>query len=199
MYEKGKMTGKNIQYNEEGAMEKDIDYVEGDLDGECKFYADNKQLAVVMYYKKDILTGYSYEDKTGKLVPVIPIANGTGTVTSYFKNGNKSAFMQYNESFGDGERQLFYSNGKEDIIGKRINGYEQGIKKIYYPSGKIMKEENYLYGNLDGTAKYFAENGSLIYELNYYNGDLHGISKYYEAGKLTETLTYHYGMMEAKK
>ena len=199
MYEKGKMTGKNIQYNEEGAMEKDIDYVEGDLDGECKFYADNKQLAVVMYYKKDILTGYSYEDKTGKLVPVIPIANGTGTVTSYFKNGNKSAFMQYNESFGDGERQLFYSNGKEDIIGKRINGYEQGIKKIYYPSGKIMKEENYLYGNLHGTTKYFAENGSLIYELNYYNGDLHGISKYYEAGKLTETLTYHYGMMEAKK
>ena len=93
----------------------------------------------------------------------------------------------------------FTAMEKKTLLEKRINGYEQGIKKIYYPSGKIMKEENYLYGNLHGTAKYFAENGSLIYELNYYNGDLHGISKYYEAGKLTETLTYHYGMMEEKK
>jgi antitoxin component YwqK of YwqJK toxin-antitoxin module/Flp pilus assembly protein TadD len=199
IYEDGRLTGKDIQYNENGTVDKEYEYKEGNLDGAVKFYAENKQLAVVLYYKDDELTGYSYEGKDGNLVPVIPIKHGTGKVTAYFKNGNKSAEMNFSESYVDGDRVLYYSNGKEYVVGKRINGDDHGLKKVFYPSGKIMKEENYYYGNLHGNYKYYAENGTLISDLNFYNSDMHGVSKYYENGKLTETLVYYYDMLESKK
>ncbi len=199
LYEDGKLNGKDIQYNEAGTVDKEYDFKKGNVDGAVKYYADNKQLAVVLYYKEDELTGYSYEDKAGNLVPVIPIKYGKGKVIAYFKNGTKSAEMEFNESLGDGNRILYYSTGKEYVNSKRINGDDHGLKKVYYASGKIMKEENYYYGSLHGSVKHYAENGSLTADLNFYNGELHGINKYYEAGKLSETLTYYYDMLEAKK
>ena len=182
-----------------GTVDKEYEFKKGNVDGAVKFYAENKTLAVILYFKDDELTGYSYEDKQGNLVPAIPLLYGTGKLTAYFKNGNKSAVMQFNESLAEGERILYYSNGKEYINSNRINGDDDGIKKTYYPSGKIMREENFLHGNLHGTSKYYAENGNLINELNFYNSDLHGVCKYYEAGKLTETLIYYYDMLEARK
>jgi len=198
-YLDGKLEGKDIQYNETGAVDKEYDFKKGNVDGAVKFYADNKALAVVLYFTDDELTGYSYEDKQGNLVPVIPIKHGTGDITAYFKNGNKSAVMHYSESIAEGERIFYYTNGKEYINSNRVNGDDDGIKKMYYPSGKLMREENYVHGNLHGSSKHYAENGSLISEANYYNSDLHGICKYYEAGKLAETLVYHFDMLEAKK
>jgi len=198
-YADGHLNGKNVQYNEDGSVDKEIQYKNGDLDGPCIFYADNKSLAVVLYYKKDELTGYSYEDKNGNLVPVIQTPGGTGTVTGYFRNGNKSVQMAFNESLVDGERILYFTSGKEYVSGTRINGDDEGVKKVYYPSGKLMKEQNFIYGNLYGPLKYYAENGNLISEENYVNDNLHGICKYYEAGKLTETLVYYYGILTAKK
>ena len=198
-YLDGKLDGKDIQYNDAGTVDKEYEFKKGNVDGAVKFYAENKTLAVVLYFKDDELTGYSYEDKQGNLLPAIPLLHGTGKVTAYFKNGNKSAVMQFNESFAEGERIIYYSNGKEYINSNRINGDDDGIKKTYYPSGKIMREENFLHGNLHGSSKYYAENGNLINELNFYNSDLHGVCKYYEAGKLTETLIYYYDMLEARK
>lgn len=198
-YVEGKLDGKDIQYNEDGAVEKEMLFKKGDLEGEYRIYGDAKQLAVVMYYKADELLGYSYEDKNGALVPMIAVPRGSGKVTAYYKNGTKSLEMLFNESLVDGERNLYYSNGKERIIGQRVIGWDNGAKKLYYPNGKIMKEENYIYGNLHGNSKYYNENGSLIYDINFYNGDLHGNCKYYENGKLTENLTYYYGMLEEKK
>lgn len=198
-YQDGKLDGRDVQYNEAGSIEKEYDFKKGNVDGAVKFYADNKALAVVLYFKNDELTGYSYEDKQGNLVPVIPIKHGTGTVTAYFRNGNKSAVLEYNESLAEGERILYYTNGKEYVTGKRVNGDDDGVKKVYYPSGKIMKEETFVHGNLHGVSKHYTEDGKLLQEVNFYNGDFHGICKYYEPGKPVETLIYHYDMLEAKK
>ena len=199
VYEDGKLNGKDIQYNEAGMIMRDYDFKNGLVDGAVKYYGDNKQLAAVLYFTKDELTGYSYEDKTGNLVPVIPIKYGTGKITAYYKNGSKSVELAYNESLMEGKRILYYSNGKEYVNTNCINGSDDGTKKVYYPSGKIMKEETYINGNLHGPSRYYAESGSLISDLNYYNNELHGLCKYYEAGKLTETLVYHYDMLESKK
>ena len=199
VYEEGKVDGKDIQYNEDGSVDKEINFKKGTMDGESKIFADNKQLAIVLYYRNDVLTGYSYEDKSGNLVPVIPLKGGSGTATAYFRSGVKSAFMEFSESNIDGQRIIYASNGKEYIAVNRINGDQHGLKKIYYPSGKIMKEENYFYGNLHGVSKHYNENGSLISELNYYDGDLHGVCKYYEGGKPAETEMYYYGLLESKK
>ena len=199
MYENGKLNGKDLQYNESGMIIREYDFKNGMVDGAVKYYGENKQLALVLYFTKDELTGYSYEDKTGNLVSVIPIKYGTGSIAAYYKNGSKSAELTYNESLQEGKRILYFSNGKEYVNSSSVNGSDDGVKKVYYPSGKIMREENYINGSLHGLSSYYTENGSLISELNYYNNEFHGVCKYYEAGKLTETLVYHYDMLESKK
>lgn len=199
IYERGKLNGKDVQYNEFGNVYREYEFKNGVVDGTVKYYGENKQLALVLYFTKDELTGYSYEDKTGNLVPVIPVKYGSGSITAYYRNGNKSAELTYNESLQEGKRLLYFSNGKEYVNSTSVNGTDDGVKKVYYPSGKIMKEETYVNGSLHGLSRYYAENGSLISELNYYNNDLHGLCKYYEGGKLTETLVYRYDMLESKK
>ncbi|MBC7886278.1 MAG: tetratricopeptide repeat protein [Ferruginibacter sp.] len=198
-YVNGKLDGEDIQYDEQGVKNREFQYNNGELQGETKFIGDNGQLMVIMFYKNDNITGYSYEDKTGKLMPMIPLVNGAGTIDSYYRNGAKSAHMVFNEGVIDGERILYSANGKEKMVGNRVNGLENGSRKTYYLSGKIMREENYYYGERNGSSKYFNENGTLIYDLNFYLGNLHGDCKYYTAGKLAQTYTYYFGILESKK
>ncbi|MEP6948639.1 MAG: tetratricopeptide repeat protein [Ginsengibacter sp.] len=198
-YVNGKLDGPDVEYDEYGAKTREDMYKNGEQDGETRLYGDNGQLRVVFYFKDDNITGYSYEDKTGKLMPVIPVVKTAGAVDSYYKNGAKSAHMVYNEGVIEGERILYSTNGKEQVVSSHINGLENGVRKMYYPGGKIMKEENYYYGELNGTSTYYNENGSLIYERNYYLGNLQGDCKYYISGKLAQTYNYYNGILESKK
>ncbi|MEO5890287.1 MAG: tetratricopeptide repeat protein [Ferruginibacter sp.] len=189
-YTDGKLDGLDVQYDELGAKDKEFKYVDGELEDEMKYYGDNGQLMLIFYYKHGNLKGYSYEDKTGKPVPMIPLVKGAGVVDSYYKNGAKSTHMVFNEGLVDGARILYFTNGKEQVVSNRVYGMDNGSKKIYYPSGKIMQEENYYYGERHGSFKYYSENGTLIYDRNYYLGSLHGDCKYYTAANsLKHTLT----------
>lgn len=198
-YKNGKLDGKIISYNEAGKEDREYSYKDGDMEGETKFYGDNGELIIVFYYKKDNILGYSYFDKTGKLVPMIPLEKGAGTVDSYYKNGVKSAHMIFNEGEVDGERILYYTNGKKLLTSYRINGLENGPLKIYYPDGKLMKEENFYYDSPNGSFKYYNEDGSLIYNINYNLGSLNGECKYYSPEKLAKTYVYYYGVLESIK
>lgn len=198
-YTDGKLDGPDIQYNEQGTVEIESFYKMGALEGTVKYYGDNNQLALVFYYKSDDLKGYSYEDKTGKLLPMIPMVNGTGKVEAFYRNGSKSVYMELNEGLVNGARVFYFSNGKEQGVGSRINGLDHGTRKKFYISGKIMKEENYYYGERHGNFKYYNENGTLLSDLNYYLGTLHGDVKYYTEGKPAQTYTYYYGELESKK
>jgi len=196
--EDGLATGTFIQYNEDATVDKEINYKNGQTDGETKTFAD-KDLVVSFQYKAGVLKGYSYKDKTGKMVPPIPIEKGSGHVTAYFSNGNKSLDITFNEFQAYGKRIIYYPNGKEYVNSERIAGDDHGRKVVYYPNGKIMKEENFYYGTYDGLQKYYDQNGNLISEQNYYLDELHGESKHYTNGKLTATYIYYFGELESKK
>ncbi|MEO7121170.1 MAG: tetratricopeptide repeat protein [Ginsengibacter sp.] len=198
-YKDGKLEGADISYNEFGKVDKEYKYEDGNLNGATKYYGDNGQLMFVFYYKAGDIIGYSYEDKTGNLLQIIPLEKGAGTVDAYYKNGTKSAHMSFSEGVVDGERILYYSNGKEQVISTRINGLENGVQKRYYPDGKIMKEENFYYGQPQGSFKHYNEDGSLISDINFYLGDQNGDCKYYTHGKLTQTYFYYYGLLESVK
>jgi antitoxin component YwqK of YwqJK toxin-antitoxin module/Tfp pilus assembly protein PilF len=199
LYVDGKLDGADIQYNEQGMVERVDTFKNGEQNGESRLYGDNDELRLVFYNKNDNALGYSYEDKTGKLVPMIPIVKGSGVIDGYYKNGNKSVHMVLNEGLLHGERIIYSTNGKEQSVGSRVNGVENGIRKTYYVSGEIMKEESFYYGKLHGPDRYYSEDGSLIYELNYYLGSLNGDCKFYTAGKLSQTYNYYYGSLESKK
>lgn len=196
-YVNGNQNGKSIIYNDDGTLDKETNYKDGMLEGECLIYGDNNQPAIKLNYHNDILISYTYQNKEGKYIPPIALRNGTGLLTAYYKNGNKSAEINFVESAVTGIRKLYFSDGKPYLDGVRNSGYEQGVKKIYDPNGQLVAEENYYFGNLNGLINYYYPSGKIKSEENWYNGTQHGISKYFkEDGKLKETRQYYYGLLQ---
>ena len=200
VYDLGQQNSTIKMYQEDGTLDKEINYAEDEFDGEYKIYGDNNNLALVLIYSEGTLTGYSYEDKTGKLITTMPLKAGAGKIVSYYKNGTKSAEFDMEEDEVNGTRNVYSSTGKPYIEGKRLVGYDHGPKKVYYNTGQLEKEENYYYGTLHGTVKCWWENGKSKSEEMYYNGEKHGIQKFYDnTGKLIQTLTYYYGILQSIK
>jgi antitoxin component YwqK of YwqJK toxin-antitoxin module/tetratricopeptide (TPR) repeat protein len=193
----GSLNGISTAYNEDGSLDKEFIYKDGELDGEFKMYGEDKQLAVIFTYKSGKFISYTYEDKNGKLVPSIPVKNGKGAITAFYKNGTKSVEMDFEGDEVNGKRNIFFTSGKPYVQGARLLGYEHGNKKIYYANGQLYRDENYYYGNLHGTVKKYWDNGKLKSEENWYNGEQHGVTKNYDqSGKLTQTLTYYFGSLQ---
>jgi antitoxin component YwqK of YwqJK toxin-antitoxin module/tetratricopeptide (TPR) repeat protein len=197
-YVDGKIHGKNLQYNEDGTLDKEMDYKEGEFDGEFKMYSGNKELMLVYIYKKGRLKGYTYEGKDGKLIPMISLPKLAGKVVAYYKNGIKSAEVEFSNNVVNGVRNLFYSNGKPYVVNTREAGVDNGVKKVFYPNGKLMKEEYYIYDLLQGHVKYYDQLGNLLFDQEYHAGNLHGNSVWYAAGKPVATYWYYNGVLEEK-
>ncbi|QEC68406.1 tetratricopeptide repeat protein [Panacibacter ginsenosidivorans] len=195
-YVDGKEQGEEILYKEDGTKDRILTYNKGQLDGTYIVYGDNNEIAIQLTYHNDVLINYTYYGKDGKLVTPIPVKNGTAMVTAYYKNGNKSAEVNYENSDVNGVRKFYYTSGAPYIDGARLYGYDNGIRKTYYTNNRLAKEENYYYDNLHGTVKSYYPNGNIKAEENWYNGELNGASKYYdETGKLKETRTYYYDLL----
>lgn len=195
-FKDGNLSGTDKMYNRDGTMDQLGNYTDNHLEGEYQFFGENNQLAVALIYKNGELKGYSYEDKTGNRVAPVLLKGSTGKVSSFYKNGNPSAELNFLNNDVQGPRKIFFTTGKPLVEGIREFGYDNGVKKFYYPNGALWKEENFLLGNQHGISKWYYANGKLEREENYYNGDLHGTCKYYdEQGKLKQTRTYYYDIL----
>lgn len=196
-YNNGRLNGPGKMYNEDGSPDKEYTYNENRLDGEYKLYGDKGMLIAVFNYNLGELVSYSYEDATGKLVPAIPFKVGTTAMVAYYKNGTKSAEINYEDGAVNGIRNLYFSNGKPYVTGNCLLGYDHGAKKVYYPNGQLEKEENYYYDELNGLVKTYWENGKIKSEENWYKGERHGITKKYDNnGNLQQTLNYYFNILQ---
>ncbi len=199
-YVDGDIEGVSITYNKDGSKDKEFNYLNGNYEGPLKVYGDNNQLAYQINYHQGKIESYTYEGKDGKLVSPIIVKNGTTTLVAYYKNGIKSAEINFEDDDVHGVRKVYYSNGKIYIDSKRDLGMDEGVKKVYYASGQLEYEEPYYQDLINGLAKRYHPNGKLKSEENFYLGDLHGLSKYYdETGKLIQTREYYYDILQSIK
>ena len=224
-YDEDRFNGECKWYYENGNISTDNNYYNGMLDGVRKTWHDNKQpereaqfeddqaVGTFSYYSPDgqligkrnfednIITSYTYLDKTGKLVDPVKFVNETGKIVCYFQNGNKSIEQEYQAGMTQGHRIEYYSNGTvyKDEFYK--DDTREGTTKYFYSNGATKIEENYYLDELDGPARYYYDNGKLEKEGAFVLGDAHGQWKYYDKnGKLIEIRTYVYGALyEIKK
>ena len=89
LFEYGDETGLWKSYNENGIQTREYTYKYGEEHGPTKFFNDDGVLQLIRYYNMGQVIGYSYLDKTGQPVPMIPIENETGKIVSYYANGTK--------------------------------------------------------------------------------------------------------------
>jgi antitoxin component YwqK of YwqJK toxin-antitoxin module len=196
-YVDGNQEGKTLYYFPNGKIDREIMYKDDERNGEYIRYSMDGELSGILIYKNDVAVSYTYKDKNGKLLPIIPIRGGNGNVTTYYSNGNKSAELKFVDGKLDGKYVLYHSDGKVYYQEEDMEyGLTKGEVKEYYQNGNVKTDFQDYYDNQDGLYKEYYENGKLKEEGNYYNGLLHGTYKYYDQnGKVAESRNYYYGML----
>lgn len=198
-YTDGKQNGKEEVYNEDGTMMKAYNYLDDMLEGEQKIYGSNNELAVAINYHKGKAVSYTYTGKDGQNMTAVSLINGTGKLEAYYKNGTRSAEINFVDGDANGKRTLWYSNGKPYVESKQDEGYDHGIKKTYSPGGQLIKDEIFLYGSLNGIEKYYYASGKIRSEENWHNGNLYGANKYYDENGRLQTRQYYFGLLQSVK
>ncbi len=175
-------------------------YAGGDQDGAQFIYGEDNKLAGVLYFEGGDLMGYSYEDKDGKLLPMVAVHNGTAKVNTFYANGNKALEWNYVNSYLDGQQLLYYSNG---ILAEEKNMQDQnynGPLKKYYPNGKLAYEAYYKDDEEQGASVTYDSVGNILMKDEVYYGYINGPSQVRENGKQKFiNSVYRYGRQKEMK
>jgi len=198
-YSFGRMHGKDTWYYDNGKPEIETSYTEDERTLYKSFDPDGT-LRFQITYKHGNPVAYSYLDKTGRLLPDMPIERQSGKIKTLFPNGQVSGTFEYKDGMLDGEYKLYYANGQ--LYREKHNHYNnlEGNYDEYYPNGKMKSHAIYLHNNLQGVYKEYNDKGILTLETSYYLDSPNGVSKHYDDnGKLRDTYFYYYGKLLSVK
>ena len=130
-------------YNSENKLTTAIPYMDDEKHGLASYYAENGELEYQLLYYKGVAIEY-ISPKNNQPVPI----ENNQTITTYYKNGAKSAEMTF------------------------LNGYYDGTVKKYYPNGKIKEELFYVVGTRHGEQKLYNQQGGMVKKTVYYYGEM---------------------------
>jgi antitoxin component YwqK of YwqJK toxin-antitoxin module len=191
-YYRGEQEGESVWYYETGAVSMRKMFHQNEEEGESTCYDPTGELQIRRFYKAGRLLWYTYNDKTGKLLPPIEVKNDTYKLAAYYKNGAKSREMNVVRGDVQGKLMVYAMNGK--VIDERNykDDEQDGIQLIYWGNGNLRTEETHLNGLLHGISKRYYPDGKVERTLTYVLDELNGEARYYnEAGKLIRTRVYY--------
>ena len=186
--------GKSFTFYKTGIKASETEYYEGKKHGKKIVYDALGKVQLIRFYNHGEIIGYSYLDKSGTEIAMIPLANESGQVKAFFDNGKPSITTEY--KFGDivDSFKSYSYNGNKESESPYVNGKYFGLVKKYFLNGKVREESTYKYGKKDGKKKTYYENGNKKEELMFTNGVQHGMSIFYdEAGKIKTKKEYFNG------
>jgi len=193
-YENDLEIGTSFKYYNSGVKNATIEYYEGKKHGRHVFYDVSGRLQLIRFYNHGEIIGYSYLDKSGTEIAMIPLAKESGKIKAFFDTGKVSKIMEYKYGNFINSYKSYAYNGTliEEI--KYVDGDYHGIRKAFFSNGKVKKETNYNHGEKNGTQSIYFENGNKKEELIFTNGVEHGMSFLYdETGKIKTKKEYFNG------
>ena len=184
--------GDQTIYFEDGAVKTFTPYKRDKKHGKQINYSKSGKIQIFRFYDDDRLVGYSYMDKDGKELPMIPLINETGIVKSYYDNGKMSREMEYKNGNLEGEYNIFYYDGSLFYNSNYSADLLNGLNIEYYEDGTVKSETEYLFNDFHGSRKQYYENGALKEETNYKLDKKHGIASYYSKEKILQKKETYY-------
>lgn len=186
--------GEKLGYYPNGKKEFILEYWEGERHGPSRYFDQSGELKIVRYYEHGILVGYSYHDKEGKLIDMIPIQNGDANVVAYYSNGQKSVEYSFENGDFHGDFKHYFPNGKLSESSHYVDGYRHGKLMSYHPNGKVWMEKQYKDGKEFGVSKEYYSTGKPSFIGTYKLGEEHGVvEKFTPSGKGYKVI-YNTGM-----
>jgi len=167
-YELDKSQGKTTGYYYNGKKAREYTYVDDKKEGSADYYSPEGILMYRLIYSDNTIKAYSYADKTGKMVPEIPVTDTLGRIVAYYPNGKVSASISLSHGLYNGKFTTYYSTGsllREEIFQAGLN---HGYDKSYYPDGKLRELINFSYDNRHGLYELYYENGKKEMSGNYF-------------------------------
>jgi antitoxin component YwqK of YwqJK toxin-antitoxin module len=198
-FDHGERNGKSVWYYPNGQKRREVDYRQGDIDGEVlEFGFDNKvasrdkyvegrRLAMqVDYYgpgqkrsegmilfAKEI-TKSNYDFWTGTATIQVVGTEGTnqrcGAWSWWHKNGQKQMEGQYEADMPVGKFAWWYANGQKQLQGEYISGKQQGRFTWWHDNGQKQLEGDYIAGVLTGKWTRWNKDGRVV-EVGDYSPD----------------------------
>lgn len=200
VYDSGKLHGLYEEYTETGILIRSTQYVYDVVHGERKFFSPEGDLQLIRYYHNDKLIGYSYNDTSEELKPMIPITKQTGIIKAYFDNGTVSAEMEFDKGNLVNSYKTYYKSGQ---VSRSINykdGDYHGINTYYYSDGTVQKQMQYEYDHLQGMYLENYANGNTKKEVNYILDQESGEARFFnEKGNVIKKQVYFNGQIETEE
>ncbi len=191
----GNTEGELVSYHKNGTIRVKGNFKEDDRHGYYFVYGQDGMLRYRLNYHYGQILSYSYEDKAGAMLPEIMLPKGTGTVKSFYKNGQPSAEFGVEAGYYNGTFKFFYSTGAIESEEKYLFGDLMGTSKEYTSTGKIKEESNYVLDNLDGVCTEYSDAGVIKTQDTYKLGFKHGVCKTFDdKGNLKQSVIYYNGV-----
>lgn len=193
--------GIQYWYHKDGTLSISSEYEDGEINGKSEYFSPTGKLQLILFYDYGRCIGYSYWNKKGEEIAMIPLKNETGKVISYYDNGNISRELEYKNGDLTNFYKTFYYDGTLKTMTPYFTDEPEGLKIRYFPNGNPEKETNYLNGTKHGMEKIYFENKTIKEKTEYVNGEKHGISQFYdETGNLLKNeLYFNGGIYESEK
>jgi uncharacterized protein len=194
-YEMNKLEGKTTSYFYNGQKAREAMYIDDKRNGNSDYFSPEGTFMYRIIFVDNIIKAYSYPDKTGNMIPEVPITDATTEIKTYYQNGNVSAIIPLYRGLYNGKFISYYSSGSKlrEATFKldEIDGYE----KDFYPNNRLRELINYSSGDRNGLYELYYENGKKQKTGNYFMDNEEGEWKVFNNdGSVKETITYRNGV-----
>ena len=168
----GEPHGTYKEYDSDGIVVKEFNYVNGQKHGQCLEYSTfqgggKRWLWKKENYKEGILSGAA----------IYYNADGVITVQGNYVNGKREGEWTVIQMFGNSklpDNCRYFKASKSYVAGEEVKPTVGRHLIYYYPSGKTYKETNYADGKLNGQYREYTCSGHIVLEENYKQGQLDG-------------------------
>ena len=172
------------------------------------YYADGQSLAGLIKFENGKAIFAHTWMPAGKKCLDTTLQQGSGSVVSYFENGNKREDSKYRGGVLNGVRMKYYKNGQKSMEEHMMNGQLHGQVVAWDVNGQKIEEIFYLSGLKSGPYSIWAEDGQKIESGSFRNGKQDGkrtqwsndgserTEEFYENGELVSNLGIEDEIME---
>jgi antitoxin component YwqK of YwqJK toxin-antitoxin module len=198
-FDHGDRQGKSVWYYPNGQKRREVDYRQGQIDGEVlewgpdyklalrEKYVDGRRLAPqvdnysadqkraegwILFAKEITKSNYDFWNgvATIQVVGAEGVNQRHGLWTWWHKNGQKQMEGRYEADLPVGKFTWWYPNGQKQLQGEYVNGKQQGKFTWWHPTGQKQLEGAYVAGVLSGKWSRWNNDGHVV-EVGDYSAD----------------------------
>lgn len=182
--------GKSIRYYSNKSKLFEYNRINGDIEGEYKYFNSKGQPILSLGYEYNELKYYIKLNAAGELSERVPIVDETASIESKYPNGKTAMAINFIKGVKDGKYIINNAEGKPEVeLTYKMNNMN-GERKEYYPNGNIFRIERFVNNNYHGTQEYYKEDGKIWLKSEYKDDELHGNTLIYVNGVLSITKKY---------